>query len=58
MIPKEKLHVHFRNKGNISEAGRGMGSHEDMRLLSSKYHLNNAFRHMLGFSNIRHSKTC
>lgn len=30
MMPKEKLHVHFRNKGDTSEAGRGLGSHEDV----------------------------
>lgn len=49
MMPKEKLHMHFKNKGNVSETGRGLGSHEEqaIRQFSSKYLFNNAYRHVL-----------
>ena len=55
MMPKEKLHIHFKNKGNVSETGRGLGSHEEqaIRQFSSKYLFNNAYRHVLWFSNIK-----
>lgn len=35
MMLKEKLHIHFKNEGNVSKTGRGLGSHEDVSKATS-----------------------
>lgn len=52
-MPEKELHIHFKNHGNVSKTRRGLGSHKDVTLLPSQYLLNNAYRHVLCFSNIK-----